>query len=179
MSHRLTDADQALHDELRADGRLRYVNKAEFPSKAYLFVCGDGHRAEQIEYLLRLMRGQQCDRVIVPHEFTCNGGPLLLAPSFGNVRGREFLVEQLLEAIEMKPDIDAVILQAHAVCGAAHKKNLDLRGTMLLHREAKAEMTEILRTNGVTTIARIVTTFHFDYGNNHMKTLEFDVDSFE
>jgi len=178
MTTLLTATDRALHDTLLADGRLRYVNKATFPNKAYLFVCGDGHRAEQIEYLLRLMRGQQRDRVIVPHEFTCNGGPLLIAPSFGNVHGREFLVEQLLEAIEMKPDIDSVILQAHAVCGAAHKRRLDLRGTMLLHQEAKAEMAEILRTNGVTAISRIVTTFHFDYGNNHMKTFEFDVDNF-
>ncbi|KKR54035.1 MAG: hypothetical protein UT91_C0021G0014 [Parcubacteria group bacterium GW2011_GWA2_40_23] len=179
MTNLLTVADQALHDSLRTDGRLRYVNKALFPSKAYLFVCGDGHRAEQIEYLLRLMRGQQRDRVIVPHEFTCNGGPLLLAPSFGSPLGREFLVEQLLEAIEMKPDIDSVVLQAHAVCGAAHKRKIDLRGTMLLHREAKAEMAELLRKNGVTTISRIVSTFHFDYGDGHMKTLEFDVDNFE
>ena len=179
MPDLMTAADQALHDSLREDGRLRYVTKETFPSRAFIFCCGDGHRAEQLEYLFRLMRGPKCDREIVPHWFTCHGGPLVLVPKFGGRLGREFLIDQLIQGIEMKPDIDSVILQPHSVCGAVRKRKLDLRSTLLLHRESKEEIAWVLQKREITTVTGITTTVHFDYGNDRMKTLAFDVDNFE
>lgn len=169
----LTLADQMFLAELLKRGALRYVDKSSFPSRAFVFFCGDGDRFEQLEYLSRLMRGADQTRVIALHSFSWKGGPLLIAPSFGDVVGREFALSQLLAAVALKPHIDAVILQPHAVCGAALARGIDSRGTLALLVEAMKELAKFIEEHAIETITRIVCTFHVDYGQGRMKTYSF------
>jgi hypothetical protein len=71
-----------------------------------------------------------------------------------------------------------VILQGHAVCGAAHTSGHGLRNTALLFKQAVTELKQFVRHHHLD-ITTFVALFHVDYGNGLMRTYTFNADIFQ
>jgi len=172
-------ADLTTIKDLKAAGVLVDVEERHVPGKAFVFVCGDGDRHEQIQYLQRLMSRRKMNAPVTPHLFCWNGGPLLLASGFRDQPGREFAYRQFAAAVELKPHINAVILQGHGICGAAHQAGASLIVTLRLLKQAMSELSGFIRRERLGSVTSMLGLFHLDYGNGHMRTYRFNADRLE
>jgi len=176
MKEPLSDADNTLIERLKKQGTLLPIRFEQIPSAAFVWSCGDGDRFEQLEFLFRLMRGNDPKKRIIPHLFTWNGGPLVFSsdsPFFGH----RFARNQFLKAVALKPHIHAGIVQGHVTCGAACDARLNIIETLQVLRNSFMELQRCVEKNQLTSMTQLICLVHVDYGDR-MRTYQFNTTNF-
>lgn len=145
---KLNSNDERTFDALRAAGVLRDIHElsVDVSNGVIHSFCGDCDERGEMEFCFECLCHQQTERPRI-HALALNGGPLLI-PSGSPLVRKSFgvdrvMIQQIREAARLK-SIPSVVLQGHAVCGAATDHDLSLLETIGLLVEARAKVKNLL-----------------------------------
>lgn len=165
MAGMLSNEDRRLIRELRQVGVLKDIENHLLDQRAgtVLVTCADADRFPDIFHHQEKMQSEQRTSSRI-HTLSWHGGAIACAPCspVNKVKSADkVFLGQIIDArCEVKTDIPAIALYAHAPCGAAALHHVDLATVIGLQMRVKQKVKSRLRDYP----AAIAPFFHVDYG---------------